>query len=151
MKCNAWDLINNALCNVPSLNYFTILRPMFCHSIFRTLFVGESVSTTTDWMESNFRTQNPQKRDSSMFGVDPVAPSIAHTRILKMNIACQDRILIFQTINCRSDSQMNNVEENPSKEANTMKVSQGIHCWLEYHKPHSKKTRSKPTSQSFPN
>ena len=32
-----------------------------------------------------------------------------------------------------------------------MKVSQGIHCWLEYHKLHSKKTPSKPTSRSFPN
>jgi hypothetical protein len=32
-----------------------------------------------------------------------------------------------------------------------MKVSQGIHYWLEYHNLHSKKTPSKPTSRSFPN
>ena len=30
-----------------------------------------------------------------------------------------------------------------------MKVSQGIHYWLEYHNLHSKKTPSKPTSRSF--
>jgi len=32
-----------------------------------------------------------------------------------------------------------------------MKVSQGIHHWLEYHNLRSKKTQSKPTNQSFPN
>lgn len=32
-----------------------------------------------------------------------------------------------------------------------MKVSQGIHHWLEYHNLHSKKTPSKPATQSFPN
>ena len=30
-----------------------------------------------------------------------------------------------------------------------MKVSQGIHCWLEYHNLHSKKTQSKLTSRSL--
>jgi len=32
-----------------------------------------------------------------------------------------------------------------------MTVSQGIHYWLEYHKLHSKKAPSEPTSQSFQN
>ena len=66
------------------------------------------------------------------------------------NIACQNRTLIFRRINCGFDTQMITLRKIHSRRC-TMKVSQGSHCWLEYHKLHSKKTQLKPTSRSFPN
>ena len=48
--------------NMPSLNYFTILRPALSHSIFGIASAEyESASTTIDWTGSNDRTKNSKK------------------------------------------------------------------------------------------
>jgi len=65
-------------------------------------------------------------------------------------IACQNRKRFRPGIYCRYDNRMVASGKIHPRRC-TMKVSQGIHCWLESHKLHSKKTLSKPTSRSFQN
>ena len=57
---------------------------------------------------------------------------------LRVNISCQQRNLILQGIYCRYGNPMIAFKKFHHRRC-TMKVSQGINYWLEYHKLHSKK------------